>query len=102
MHPSKTSLGALDSFILKIYFIEAALQGLLGTAMGMTLGLLVAFAVSLHAYRGYVAAHFPGQDVLGSLAVAFVVGSIIAVAAAIAPAQWAAKKEPVEAMRAEE
>ena len=27
-------LGALDAFILKIYFIEAALQGLIGTAMG--------------------------------------------------------------------
>jgi hypothetical protein len=95
-------LGALDSFILKIYFIEASLQGIIGTLMGMGLGLLVALLVSLRGFRSYVVQYLPYGQLLQSLVIAFVIGSIIAVVAAIAPAQWAARKEPVDAMRVEE
>ncbi len=95
-------LGALNSFILKTYFIEASLQGVIGTCIGMVLGLLVAVATSAASYGGHVARLFPWADAVLSLGLAFFIGTIISIVAAVAPAQWAATKEPVEAMRAEE
>lgn len=95
-------LGALDSFILKTYFIEASLQGVIGTLIGLGLGLLVAVAASAAGYGGAVARYFPWGHALLSLGLGFIIGTVIAVVAAVAPAQWAATKEPVEAMRAQE
>jgi len=95
-------LGALDTFILKVYFIESSLQGLMGTLIGMVLGLLVGLLVSLRSYRGYVFSYMPAGGILVSLLVALVIGTLISVVAAIAPARWAATKEPVDAMRVEE
>lgn len=95
-------LGALDSFIVKSYFIESSLQGVFGTALGIGIGLLVALAVALQGYGRYVPAHFPAAAVLWSLGRAFLMGTMLSVVASIAPAYWAAKKEPVDAMRVEE
>lgn len=95
-------LGALDTFILKIYFIESALMGLIGALLGMLLGLLVAVVVQVHGFGSYVFSEFPGLAMFGSLGTAFLIGLVISVVAAIAPAQWAATKEPVEAMRGEQ
>ena len=95
-------LGALDSFIVKAYFIESSLQGVLGTAIGIGIGILVAAGVSLGAYGSYLISLFPVLAVLGSMARALAVGALISVVASIAPAYWAAKKEPVDAMRIEE
>ncbi len=95
-------LGALDSFIVKSYFIESSLQGVFGTVLGIAIGLLVALIVAIQGYGRYVPAHFPGADVLLSLGKAFLMGTMLSVVASIAPAYWAAKKEPVEAMRVEE
>jgi ABC-type lipoprotein release transport system permease subunit len=40
--------------------------------------------------------------VLVSPLIALVIGSLISIVASIAPAYWAARKQPVEAMRVEE
>lgn len=95
-------LGALNTFILKTYFIEASLQGIIGTLVGMVLGLIVALLVAMRSYHGYVLECFPFAEITRALVVSFVVGTAISIVAAIAPAQWAATKEPVEAMRLEE
>jgi putative ABC transport system permease protein len=95
-------LGALDSFIVKTYFIESSLQGVLGTALGLVLGLLVALVVTGVSYRGYVLTHLPIGPVAVSLLLGLVLGSLMSVAAAVGPALFAARKEPVEAMRVEE
>ena len=95
-------LGALDTFIVKSYFIESTLQGFLGTLLGMAIGLLVAVLIAASTYGRYVFTYFPGFAVLRSLLVAAATGLLISIAASIAPAYWAAKKEPVEAMRVEE
>jgi len=94
-------LGALDSFVLKTYFIEAALQGIIGTALGIGIGVLVGFVVSLNAFHGYVVQFFPWGGACKAMVIALLIGSVISIVAAIAPAQWAARKQPVEAMRAE-
>jgi len=95
-------LGALDSFIIKTYFIESTLQGVIGTAMGLVIGVMVSFIIALMAYKGWVLTCYPVWEVLKSMVYAMAIGSLISIVASIAPAYWAARKQPVEAMRVEE
>ena len=95
-------LGALDSFIVKTYFIESTLQGALGALCGLLIGGLVALAVLALSYGRHVPAHFPALRVLASLGIAFLTGLFISMAASLAPAYWAARRQPVDAMRVEE
>lgn len=95
-------LGAEDSFIVKTYFIESSLQGVIGTALGALIGLLISIGVDTISYGRWVIACFPCKPVLLSLGLALVIGSLMSVAASIVPAYWAARKQPVDAMRVEE
>ncbi len=95
-------LGALDSFIVKSYFIESTLQGMVGTLLGIVIGLLVAVLIAVSTYGRPVFLFFPGLAALRSVLIAAVTGLLISIVAAIVPAYWAARKEPVEAMRVEE
>lgn len=95
-------LGAMDSFIVKSYFIESTLQGMLGTLLGILIGLVVAVLIASVNYGRYAAGHFPWLGAIESIVIAAVIGILISITASIAPAYWAAKKEPVEAMRVEE
>jgi ABC-type antimicrobial peptide transport system permease subunit len=95
-------LGAMDFFILQSYFIESSLQGVLGTIVGIFLGAFVAVGTALLGYKGFVFPYFPWVGVLWAMSLSFLIGSLISVVASIAPAYWAARKEPVEAMRVEE
>ncbi len=95
-------LGALDSFIIKTYFIESSLQGVLGTLIGMGLGTIVSLWISVHNFKAFTLRFFPWLDSAQSLGVTLLIGSLISVIAAIGPAYLAARKEPVEAMRVEE
>ncbi len=95
-------LGALDGFIVRSYFIESSLQGVFGTLIGMLIGILVALVVAAANYGIHVFTHFPFGPVFVSLGKSFLIGTLLSVVASIAPAYWAAKKEPVDAMRVEE
>jgi len=95
-------LGARDGFIVQTYFVESSMQGVMGTVLGMAGGLLVAVAVGLGTYGGAVVINFPVGLALKSLGLALVMGTLMSVAASILPAYWAAKKQPVDAMRVEE
>ena len=95
-------LGAEDSFIVRTYFIESSLQGILGTVCGALAGLLVGVAVNAVTYGGCVFRAFPWQAVIRVELIAFLIGTIMSVLASIAPAYWAACKQPVDAMRVEE
>ena len=95
-------LGAQDVFILKTYFIESSLQGIMGAVIGMALGCLVALVIALVTFRGYAVTNFPVLLVLKSLLTSLVAGTLISVTASIAPAYMAARKQPVEALRVEE
>jgi len=96
-------LGALDGFIVRLFFIESAFAGLIGSAIGAPIGIMLAilrmgFAVGFAALpMGQVA-----RDTLATGALALVIGTTITVLAAIYPAYVAARMQPVEAMRAEE
>jgi len=95
-------LGALDSFIVKTYFIESSLQGVIGTFMGMGLGIIVSFSVSYLTYGNYVVSYFPLLAMFRSLVISLIIGTLLSVSASIAPAYIAARKQPVDAMRVEE
>jgi ABC-type antimicrobial peptide transport system permease subunit len=95
-------LGAIDSFIVKTYFIESSLQGVIGTVIGIVIGLVVSFGAALANFGRYVPAHFPLGPALQSVAISLVVGSLLSVVASIGPAYAAARKQPVDAMRIEE
>ena len=95
-------LGAEDSFIVKTYFVESSLQGVLGTSIGIVIGLAVSIALCSFSYGGHVFSHFPGLAVFRAIALSLAIGSIISVLASIGPAYLASKKQPVDAMRVEE
>jgi len=95
-------LGAEDSFIVRTYFIESSLQGVLGTVCGALAGMLVGVAVNAVTYGGFVFQVFPWMAIIKALLMAFLIGSIMSILASIAPAYWAACKQPVDAMRVEE
>lgn len=95
-------LGALNSFIVKTFFIESILQGVAATVVGIILGIAFGLISATISFRGYAWSECPWLQVLTAAVFAFFVGSFISVIASIAPAWWAAQKQPVEALRVEE
>ena len=95
-------LGAEGVFIVRTYFVESSLQGVIGTLCGVLAGLLVGIAVNVIAYGGFVFRVFPWLDIIKAGLIAFAIGSIMSIMASIIPAYWAACKQPVDAMRVDE
>jgi len=95
-------LGALDSFIVKLFLLESSFQGAAGTVMGIVIGFVLSLLRATFAYGRYTYTYFPARDILLSAAMSVAVGVILCVLAAVYPAGTAARMEPVEAMRVEE
>lgn len=96
-------LGALDSFIVRLFFIESALAGLIGSAIGAPIGIALAtLRMGLAVGFGALPGSRLALDTLTNGLIALGVGTAITVLAAIYPAYVAARMQPVEAMRAEE
>jgi len=94
-------LGALDSFIIKLFLIESLFQGVVGTTIGVLLGLGLAMASVSSSYGGYAWANVPWGSLLTSLLMCLAVGIGLTVAGALYPAWQAARMQPIEAMRVE-
>ena len=94
-------LGALDSFIVRLFLLESTVQGLAGTSAGIVIGLGMTMLLALMDYGSYVFDYFPTASLLESAAYALVVGTVLSLVGAMLPAYRAAKMEPVEAMRVE-
>jgi len=94
-------LGALDRFILRLFLLEASMQGLAGAGIGALAG--AAFALLSNVFRfGALAVTTPASgDILISVVTATGVGCLLSVIGVLYPAFVAARMQPVEAMRAE-
>lgn len=94
-------LGALDSFIVKLFLLESTFQGVAGTTIGILIGLSMTLGLALLDYGSYVFAYFPGTGILKAALLALVAGTLLSLIGAMLPAYRAAKMEPVEAMRSD-
>lgn len=95
-------LGALDRFVVRLFILEAGMQGLAGAGTGAVAGGLMALATSLlrfgtDAFRG-----LSWTDVTVSVLMAVGVGCLLSLLGVLYPALLAARMEPAEAMRVEQ
>lgn len=95
-------LGALDRFIVRLFVLEALMQGVAGSVTGALLGVLAA-AVSSTVNLGFEAlTQAPFGTLLISVTTAVIIGTTLSLLGVIYPAILAARMQPVEAMRVEQ
>ena len=95
-------LGALDRFILRLFLLEAGIQGLIGSAAGALVG--AAFAMVNFLIRFGIASlsNLSWTQAGMSVGAATIVGCILSLIGVMYPAIVAARMQPVEAMRIEQ
>ena len=93
-------LGALDSFIVRLFLIETAFLGLFGSIVGIIIGhviMLVVFTLKDHS----VAAKMNWPHMLMYMGMAMGIGVLVSLVAAVPPAMSAAKMPPAAALATE-
>lgn len=95
-------LGALNRFILRLFLLEAGMQGLLGSLLGALLGAFFALLNGLLQFGAVALAKVAINNLTISIGVATLVGCFLSLAGVFYPAILAARMQPVEAMRVEE
>jgi len=95
-------LGALDRFVLRLFILEAGMQGLAGAAIGALGGTLFALAGGLVRFGLEAVQLVSVADVAGSVAGATAIGLMLSLLGVLYPAWVAARMQPVEAMRVEQ
>jgi putative ABC transport system permease protein len=94
-------LGALNRFVLRLFLIESALEGAVGTAAGVLLGLVIGYGEGLALYGTEAWGLFPADRILMMVAGCFVGGVVLTVLGALYPAAQASRMSPVAALRTE-
>ncbi len=95
-------LGALDSFIVRLFLIEAAALGLLGSLAGMLLGHIAMIGVFAIRERTLsVVAKMDWGRMLMYLLLCVLIGTALSLISAIAPAVRAARMRPAAALQTE-
>jgi len=93
------SIGARNSMIFQLFFIESGLLGMMGGIVGIILGLILAYGLAAvgRATLGVdlIQAHVSIFWIIFALMFSFIVG----LGAGLVPAYQASKKHPVEALR---
>lgn len=93
-------LGALDEFIVRLFLIESAVLGLLGSLVGAIVGFGVMLLVYIGKERGVVAMMDWGQ-MTTYLLIALAIGTVLSLVAAVPPAVRAARMPPAAALATE-
>ncbi|MFH0979168.1 MAG: ABC transporter permease [Candidatus Woesearchaeota archaeon] len=93
------SVGAKNSQVFQLFFIESGLIGMLGGMIGVILGIflsqIIVMVMGWMLGSGVLKAEYSPWLIIGALAFSFVVGT----AAGTLPASQAAKLHPVDALR---
>jgi putative ABC transport system permease protein len=92
-------LGALDSFILKLFFLESLFLGAAGTLLGAFIGITLTLLLLLRSYGHTAWELFPWNGALFIAGSSIAIGLLISAAAALYPALKAARMQPIAAMR---
>lgn len=92
-------LGALDSFILKLFLLESTFLGAAGTLAGVAMGLLLNLLLLWQRFGGAAWRAMPWPRLAWVGAGSFLIGIAITAAAALYPAWKAARMDPIAAMR---
>ncbi len=95
-------LGALNRFVLRLFLLEATMQGLVGASVGSIAGAVFSLLNSLLRFGGTALSHLLWADVFLSIGFATGVGCILSLLGVLYPALLASKMQPVEAMRVEQ
>ena len=67
-------LGALDSFIIKLFLLESTFQGVAGTLVGIVIGLVLTTALAMLDYGHFIFTYFPTASVIESAGAAMLAG----------------------------
>ena len=94
-------LGALDSFVVKLFFLESGMLGVVASAIGFLLGWGLVFLINLFRMGSGVFGAATLGELLALLGQAMAVGVVVTVVATILPAIRAAKMPPAAALRVE-
>jgi hypothetical protein len=93
-------LGALSSFIRRLFLIESFLIGLAGSTIGVVAGSLLTLMVYGAIYGfGMVFGTIAYAGLFGAALTSIIVGTILSVAAALYPARFASRMVPASALR---
>lgn len=95
-------LGALDRFVLRLFILEAGMQGLAGAAAGALIGAVFALLGGWLRFGGAALRQAPLAEVAVSTAAATGIGLALSLLGVLYPALVAARMQPVEAMRVEQ
>lgn len=95
-------LGALDRFIVRIFVIEATLQGLAGGVAGALFGGVVALLTALLRFGIDIYVYIPWLKIGQTMFFAVATGTILSLLGVLYPAIVASRMQPVEAMRVEQ
>jgi len=95
-------LGALDRFILRLFFLEAGMQGLSGAGAGALIGAAFALFNALIRFGSAATTYLSWNSFLVSVLYSIGVGCILSLVGVLYPALVAARMQPVEAMRVEQ
>ena len=95
-------LGALDRFIVRLFVIEATMQGLAGGVVGAMMGAFAAFSSSIVRFGLSSAAYMPWADLGATVFYAVCTGTGLSLLGVLYPAIIASRMQPVEAMRVEQ
>lgn len=95
-------LGALNYFIVELFLMESAFQGLVGASCGMFAGVILTFMNFIWKYGWLkVLTSAPIWEILLKGILAIAIGVLLSIVAAVYPAYRASKMMPADAMRTE-